>query len=101
MTENQSLTQECGRDGAFDAQREISAAPAPIPGTSKEFKAWWAGHSADAPAELHIAAGRAFLTLQSIEMNREPFKSRAVTELSAQALDDFARLWGTHTKGGR
>jgi hypothetical protein len=70
-----------------------------IPGTSKAFKAWWAQHCAaeTVSAELHIAAGRAYLTLLSIEMNREPFQSLAATGVCSDDLGTFARLWAAHT----
>jgi hypothetical protein len=103
------IVRDCGHTNNLNALRGVESPTNPdgnnivdsgaIPGNSKAFKAWWAQRSAaeTVSPELHIAAGRAFVTLQSIEMNREPFKSRAATELSSDALDNFARLWAEHT----
>jgi hypothetical protein len=71
-----------------------------IPGNSKAFKAWWVQQCAADPRahELAFAAGLAFSTLQTRELNRDPFKSRAVADLAAGALGDFARLWAAHAE---
>jgi hypothetical protein len=71
-----------------------------IPGNSKAFKVWWVQQCAADPSahELAFAAVLAFSTLQTRELNRDPFKSRAVADLAVGALGDFTRLWAAHTE---
>lgn len=72
-----------------------------IPGTAEAFARWWEKQTlaGNVSGFLPEAAERAYLTLKSIELNREPFKSHAFTEACAKDLADFARLWADHTKG--